>query len=205
MSNSYNRDALIACMYAINTKMQECKEELNTADGKLGDGDLGITMTRGMAAICEEVNELPDDLGMALFKCGKCFTQISGSSLGTLLATGLMAAGKKIKGQTQINCLEVSSLFGVAVEAMIQRGKASLGDKTILDILDGLHKKLDQIDDPQQQAKTAVLAVHEVLDEFRDQEAKVGRARMYGEKSKGLDDPGMLAITRAVESVATIA
>ena len=74
-------------------------------------------------------------LGPAGRSAAKAFTKSSGSSYGTLLATGMMAIAKVKKGQTGIELEEVSGLFDIALEAMQKRGKASLGDKTVLDVL----------------------------------------------------------------------
>ena len=114
--------------------MEQSADELNTADGLLGDGDLGVTMIRGFRHILVDLETLPEDIGMAFFQCAKAFTKSSGSSYGTLLATGMMAIAKVKKGQTGIELEEVSGLFDIALEAMQKRGKASLGDKTVLDV-----------------------------------------------------------------------
>lgn len=199
---TFDRSALVAGLTAIAAQMERCKDELNQVDGSLGDGDLGITMTRGMASVTEELPNLPEDMGMALFACSKCFTRISGSSYGTLLATGLMAAAKQCKGSTTIAVSDVAELTGVALAAMQQRGKADLGDKTVLDSLAALNKGLAGIDESHELAQTAKTCAHVALDQLRDCESKQGRARMYGAKSKGMDDPGMLALTRVIESLA---
>ena len=115
--------------------MEQSADELNTADGLLGDGDLGVTMIRGFRQILADLETLPEDIGMAFFQCAKDFTKSSGSSYGTLLATGMMAIAKVKKGQTGIELEEVSGLFDIALEAMQKRGKASLGDKTVLDVI----------------------------------------------------------------------
>ena len=115
--------------------MEQSADELNTADGLLGDGDLGVTMIRGFRQILADLETLPEDIGMAFFQCAKAFTKSSGSSYGTLLATGMMAIAKVKKGQTGIELEEVSGLFDIALEAMQKRGKASLGDKTVLDVI----------------------------------------------------------------------
>ena len=80
--------------------MEQSADELNTADGLLGDGDLGVTMIRGFRQILADLETLPEDIGMAFFQCAKAFTKSSGSSYGTLLATGMMAIAKVKKGQT---------------------------------------------------------------------------------------------------------
>ena len=115
--------------------MEQAADELNTSDGLLGDGDLGVTMIRGFRHILADLETLPEDIGMAFFQCAKAFTNSSGSSYGTLLATGMMAIAKVKKGQTGIELEEVSGLFDISLEAMQKRGKASLGDKTVLDVL----------------------------------------------------------------------
>lgn len=199
--SSFDTAALTVAMAKIATQMDACTAELNEADGRLGDGDLGITMSRGMASIVAELPNLPQDFGMALFACAKCFTQISGSSYGTLLATGLMAAAKQCKGKEKIAGSEIAGLIEVALTAMMQRGQGKLGDKTVLDTLAKLQEQLTDIDDSRQLATAAKQAAHASLDEFREQQSQLGRARMYGEKSIGVDDPGMLALTRVVESL----
>ena len=101
--------------------MEQLADELNTADGLLGDGDLGVTMIRGFRHILADLETLPEDIGMAFFQCAKAFTKSSGSSYGTLLATGMMAIAKVKKGQTGIELGEVSGLFDIALEAMQKR------------------------------------------------------------------------------------
>ena len=179
--------------------MDACKDELNAIDGELGDGDLGVTMTRGMASVMEEVDNLPDDFGMALFACSKRFTKVSGSSYGTLLATGLMAAAKECKGRESVDWSEVSNLVGVAVEAMKSRGKGEYGDKTVLDTLAAVRDGTANASDKATVTEQSVKAAHDSLDAFRNKPAKLGRARMFGDKSVGMDDPGMLAMTRIIE------
>lgn len=185
----------------IAAKMEASADELNTVDGALGDGDLGVTMTRGMREIMKVAGDLPDDVGMALFGCAQAFTRISGSSFGTLLATGLMSAAKTCRGRAEVPWSEMSWLLDGAVQAMSARGKAELGQKTVLDPLDAAAKAAaDQSDGP---AVLAAIdrAIDETMDAFRDQQAQVGRARIFAEKSVGLDDPGMVALRRVVDGL----
>ena len=110
--------------------MEQSADELNTADGLLGDGDLGVTMIRGFRQILADLETLPEDIGMAFFQCAKAFTKSSGSSYGTLLATGMMAIAKIKKGQT-IMIVEAmktmnhvpSTQDGVVSEVLIKDGE----------------------------------------------------------------------------------
>ena len=133
-----DRSALLGAIERLHVVMQTQFDVLNTADGKLGDGDLGITMTRGMEAITEVADDLPEDLGLALLKCSQAFTKSSGSSYGTLMALAMMAMAKKIKGQTMIAPSELNGLVVVARNQIQTRGKAELGGKTVLDSLDAI-------------------------------------------------------------------
>ncbi|MEM6942166.1 MAG: dihydroxyacetone kinase subunit L [Pseudomonadota bacterium] len=198
---SLDRAALQAAIARLKDAMDRDADELNTLDGALGDGDLGVTMTRGMALVAEGAADLPEDMGRALLACAQAFTKSSGSSYGTLLATGLMAVAKAVKGETEIAPARISELTAAALDAMQARGKAELGGKTVLDSLDAIARATEGLTDPTEIAKAAAQAVTDALDAFREKPATVGRARIFGEKSIGLDDPGMLAMARIVQAV----
>src|SRR6476646_5076001 len=91
--------------------MDTVADELNTLDGQLGDGDLRVTMTRGGRALQEVLPKLPPDVGMALMSCAQAITKVSGSSYGTLLATGLLAAAKATRGRTEVPWSETAALL----------------------------------------------------------------------------------------------
>jgi len=194
-------DSIKSAATKIAQLMEESADELNAADGLLGDGDLGITMVRGFREIIEVRDSLPDDVGMALFQCAKAFTKSSGSSYGTLLATGLMSVAKKKKGQQEIQVEEISSLLDDALDAMKQRGKAELGDKTVLDVIAASSQAAKDQSDGSSVLKAINDAVTSTIDEFRSRQSKIGRARIFSEKSIGLDDPGMLAFKKMLEAL----
>ena len=194
-------DSIKTAATKIAQLMEESADELNAADGLLGDGDLGITMVRGFREIIEVRDSLPDDVGMALFQCAKAFTKSSGSSYGTLLATGLMSVAKKKKGQQEIQVEEISSLLDDALDAMKQRGKAELGDKTVLDVIAASSQAAKDQSDESSVLKAINDAVTSTIDEFRSRQSKIGRARIFSEKSIGLDDPGMLAFRKMLEAL----
>lgn len=193
---------LIEAIDRVTAAMERDFDELNAADGALGDGDLGVTLTRGMRAISDMKDDLPDDFGMALFQCAQAFTKSSGSSYGTLMATGLMTAAKTLKGQTEFDAAQISNLVAAARDKMQERGKAELGGKTVLDSLDAVAQATAGLDAPDALADAAARAVDQALDDIRDKPATIGRARIFGEKSIGMDDPGMLAMQRIVKAAA---
>mgnify|MGYP006231089673 FL=1 len=179
--------------------LESCADELNGLDAQLGDGDLGVTMVRGSRQLLEIREELPDDWGMALLKCAQAFTKTSGSSYGTILATGLMAMAKQKKGQAEVDSTEWGGLLKLALEAMQQRGRAELGQKTVLDPLSAAQKKLENA--PKTSLYDLIEVVQQTIDDFRDKPCQIGRARIFQDKSIGLDDPGMVAFKRLLEGL----
>ncbi|MDW3223383.1 MAG: dihydroxyacetone kinase subunit L [Paracoccaceae bacterium] len=191
------RDMLLGAIDRITEAMERDFDMLNAADGALGDGDLGVTMARGMRAITEMKDDLPDDIGMALFQCAQAFTKSSGSSYGTLMATGLMSAAKTLRGSHTIDPAGIPDLVAGARDKMQERGKAELGGKTVLDSLDYVARATAEEGD---KAQAAAEAVDKALEDFRDKPATIGRARIFGDKSIGMDDPGMLAMQSIVKA-----
>lgn len=174
---------------------------MNTLDARLGDGDLGVTLVNGFRNMTEAADAMPEDLGMALFHAAKAMTAVSGSSFGTLMATALMAAGKSVKGQTAVDWGDTSRLLQAAQDAMTARGGANLGDKTVLDSLDAIIAATRDDDTPDALLNKASDAARQARDSFKDKPNKIGRARVYAERSIGLEDPGMAAIVRLIDAL----
>lgn len=201
MSTALTTAVMREALQRIVQKLEACADGLNSLDAQLGDGDLGVTMVRGSRGVAAEIPNLPDDVGMALVKCAQAFTRLSGSTYGTLLATGLMSAAKATKGRTEVPWSEVSSLLAGALQAMSQRSGGQLGEKTVLDALEAVRAATQGLDDPAALVAAAYRAVAECLDRFRHQPARQGRARIFGEKSVGKDDPGIVALQRIIEAL----
>jgi len=198
---SFTTESLKAGVDAIHANIDIVGAELNELDGKIGDGDLGVTLINGFKNIQTVKDDMPADLGMALFECAKAITKVSGSSFGTLMATALMAAGKQSKGQEKVSWTEIPILLQAGQDAMISLGGASLGDKTVLDSLQAVIEAIKDFDDPLVMLGFAKSANESALAEFKDQQCKIGRARIFGERTVGIDDPGMVAIQRMLESL----
>jgi len=176
-----------------NHAMADLTDVLNAADAKLGDGDTGGLLARVIGKMAEVDLTSAADPGTALTPLAKAATIATGSSLGTLLATGLLAVGREAKGCDSIAVGDLSSLIATARDAMIARGGAALGDKTVLDSLHAAAEALKNVETPTQATKAVAKAAADALDEFRSRPNRIGRARMFGNQTIGVDDPGMLA------------
>lgn len=183
-------------IFSIQKNIDVIGAELNELDGKLGDGDLGVTLINGFNNMQSIADTLPADVGMALFECAKAVTKVSGSSFGTLMATSLMAAGKLVKGQESVEITEVPKLLQAALDAMMSRGGASLGDKTVLDSINAMIVAMSEAQASNTMLDAGVKAADEALAEYNGKINKIGRARIFGERTIGMDDPGMVAIVR---------
>lgn len=179
---------------ALRVHLEDTHATLTELDGQIGDGDLGITLIKAFRELDGIDTDLPEDLGQAFMTLAAAVSKVSSSSFGTLLATSLMSAAKATRGETALDWAKVPALMDAAGVAMSARGKAQLGDKTVLDALDAAAREAAKTAEPVAMAKAAVRGIDAALDAFRDQPAKVGRARIFGDRTIGMDDPGMVAL-----------
>ena len=129
--------------------------------------------------------------------CSQAFVKKSGSSFGTLIAFSFMNISKALKGKTECNHEDIISIFETALKTIQERGKTKLGDKTIADSLDLIIKKLK--DNNSNYSEVFKSATKQALEDFKGKKILIGRARMFEDKTKDLDDPGMLALNKLSE------
>lgn len=188
--------SLVARAHA-SIKLHE--QDLNAADSRLGDGDTGGMLARVIGKMAEQDLSGAADPGAAMSLLARAGASATGSSLGTLLATALLTMAKETKGQPEIEASALAELVGKARDAMMQRGGASLGDKTVLDSMDAAARALVNAEAP---AAAVAGAAEEALVQFRDKPNRIGRARMFGDATIGIDDPGMLAFAKLARDLA---
>jgi dihydroxyacetone kinase-like protein len=186
---------------AIGTRLESEHHMLTALDGKVGDGDLGLTLLKAFRALDGIKPTLPADLGQAMFAMGSAVAKVSSSSFGTLMATGLIAVAKTTRGSEALEWSQLSALIKTAREAMQARGKAEVGDKTVLDGLHAIETAVADLADPVAQLAAARAANTSALAIFRGRPNKIGRARVYGERTIGIDDPGMVAVRVMLEAL----
>jgi triose/dihydroxyacetone kinase / FAD-AMP lyase (cyclizing) len=183
--------------------------ELNQLDAVAGDGDLGATMTTAAEAIQALLPDLEGvPLADALRRCGAEMARKAPSTSGTLFATALLRAAVAV-GQVPSPATPVALLAHVtaaAVEGIQQRGKAKLGDKTLLDALipasNALQLALEGgLDLPTAlaQAADAASAGATATRELRPQ---VGRASWLADRSQGHEDGGAHVVALVFASAA---
>ncbi|MGE5508547.1 MAG: dihydroxyacetone kinase subunit DhaL [Chitinophagales bacterium] len=175
--------------------MAEQKDYLTELDGVIGDGDLGLTMSKGFRAVADAVAALDEsDVGKLLGKAGMTMASTVPSTMGTLMATGLMRAGKAAVGKTEVTLADLAAMLTDFVEGLIQRGKAQPGDKTIIDALAPAAAALRSAAESGRSLaegwESALAAARSGLEETKKMISQHGKAACFQEKSLGQQDPG---------------
>ena len=192
-----DKEVLITIFKKLLEQAKNSYDEFNATDGKIGDGDLGITIQSGLEEINNNINKFNDDMGANFMICSQAFVKKSGSSFGTLIAFSFMNISKILKDKTECNHEDIIDIFETALKTILERGKTKLGDKTIADSLDLIIKKLKDNHNYSEVFKTAT---KQALLDFKGKKILIGRARMFEDKTKDLDDPGMFVLNKLSEA-----
>ena len=188
-----SKEVLINIFKKLLDEAKNSYDEFNAADGKIGDGDLGVTILHGLEEVNNNIDKFNDDMGSNFMVCSQAFVKKSGSSFGTLIAFSFMNISKNLNGKTECNHEDIMGIFETALKTILERGKTKLGDKTIADSLNLIINKLKEGNNYSQLIKSAT---EQSLIEFKGKKIKIGRARMFEDKTKELDDPGMFALNK---------
>ena len=192
-----DKKVLINIFQKLLKEAKNLHDEFNAADGRIGDGDLGITIQSGLEEVNNNINKFNDDMGTNFMICSQAFVKKSGSSFGTLIAFSFMNISKNLKGKSECNHEDIVGIFETTLKTIQERGKTKLGDKTIADSLDLIIKKLK---DNKNYSKVFKSATKQAIEDFKGKKILIGRARMFEDKTKDLDDPGMFALNRLTEA-----
>ena len=192
-----NKEVLESIFEKLLSQSKKSYDEFNAADGKIGDGDLGVTILNGLEEINNNKSNFKDDMGVNFMLCSQAFVKKSGSSFGTLIAFSFMNISKVLNGKTECNHDDIVNIFETALKTIQERGKTKIGDKTIADSLNLIIKKLKGNSNYSEVFQSAT---KQALENFKGKKILIGRARMFEDKTKNLDDPGMLALNRLTEA-----
>jgi phosphoenolpyruvate---glycerone phosphotransferase subunit DhaL len=176
-------------------------------DSVVGDGDFGYSMARGFEVVLSGWDELDrTDVAAFLRKVAVIITSRMGGTSGPIWGTAFLRAAAVAKGADKLDPAMVIAMLRGAVQGIQQRGKAELGDKTLLDALvpaiDELERRLGA-GEPVPAALNAMAAAARVAaDGTAGLQAMRGRAAYSGERSIGSPDPGAVAVAVMLEKIA---
>lgn len=206
MKTSLTRKDVIAALEKNAQDLTAAAEQLRELDAAIGDGDLGITMTLGFQAVVEALASLKDaDISTVLLRSGMAFNRKAASTFGALYATMMMRAAREAKGLETLSLGDVLRMMSAAVEGVQERGKAQIGDKTLLDALvparDALAQAAEEGLDLGAALARATEAAQEGMLRTRELKSKIGRASWFSERTQGVQDPGATAIYLMLRSL----
>lgn len=200
MSETIGSVEIVAALRRVGATLVAREAYLTELDQQMGDGDLGITLSKIGAALVEFVDSTPvdGDLGKFLGKAGAAANRAGSSSFGTLLATAFMRAGKTLGAKDEVTAAELAAMFAAADAGVQERGKAQLGDKTVVDALHPASEAFGAALRAGQSAREAGLAALAAAEAGRDAvtplRSKIGRASWVGERTEGKVDAGCEAL-----------
>lgn len=168
-------------------------------DSVAGDGDFGMSVAKGFKQLkvdWEEVSKA--EIGAFLVDAGMIITEYCGGASGPIWGSAFRGAGKYATGKTELSLAEFAELMQSAVDAIQKRGKAQLGDKTLLDALipatvslkESAEASEDLVVAMKKSAREAVLGAEKT----KDMVASKGRASYVGERSLSYPDAGAMAL-----------
>ena len=187
----------------------ENKEFLTDLDSAIGDADHGVNMDRGFTAAIQTLNQSPPaDIAAAFKMVSTDLIRTVGGASGPLYGTFFLRASTVSKGKEELNVDDVIAVFESGLEGVVQRGKAQVNDKTMVDVLTPV---LQAMKDARQQGADmaamfaqAVNAAEIGLKNTIPLQARKGRASYLGERSIGHQDPGATSSYLLIQKAAEI-
>ena len=175
-------------------------------DAVVGDGDFGYSMARGFEQVLAGFDDFDrSDIGTFLKKVAVTITGRIGGTSGPIWGTAFLRAGAVAAGKMALEPADVVAMLRAAVEGIMQRGQAELGDKTLLDALvpatDALERELDAGNGSTAAIQAASVAARAAAEATKDMVARRGRAAYTGERSRGSVDAGATAVAVMLERI----
>lgn len=200
METVYLND-LVKLFDGVSEIFQQKKDELCELDARMGDGDLGLTLSKGFGALSKEISELvktEKSISNLLIKGGLKMTGIVPSTMGTLMASGLIAGGKKLEGAESIGPVELADFLDGFVDGIQKRGKACAGDRTIVDsLLPAAQQAEIAAGAGDSTLKIVILAAEagaiEGVENTKNMTPKFGKTAVFASKAVGTVDQGAVA------------
>lgn len=193
MTSDLTRDQILTWLIAYINAVNANADELNRLDSALGDGDFGASMQRGVQAIGNKMQGFADkDIGTIFKTIGMALVSAMGGTSGPLLGTMFIQMSSKSMGKQALSLAEWTETLQAGIDGIMMRGKAQVGDKTMLDALVPALDALKNFDGTDLSAalRQSADAASKGRDDTANIIAKKGRASYVGERGLGNIDPG---------------
>ncbi len=190
-----NQPQVIQWLQKFADAIAQNKDCLTELDAAIGDADHGINMDRGFKKVMEQLPTVIDqDIGSILKKVSMVLISSVGGASGPLYGTFFLRGSTVVMGKQELTPEDTLKLLQGGLEGVIQRGKAQLGDKTMVDALspavEAFRQAVGDGKTTKSAMKNAIAAAEQGMKDTIPMIAKKGRASYLGERSIGHQDPG---------------
>jgi dihydroxyacetone kinase-like protein len=197
---------MIDILKAIAAKIDEEKDYLTELDNEIADGDHGVNMAKGFDAVVAKLYAMAGkDIGSILKTTGMTLVSTVGGSAGPLYGTAFMKAGAKLAGKNEMDGKDLVEAMEAAIGGIQMRGKATTGEKTMLDALcpafDALKESIEAGEELKDALTKAVKAAEDGVEYTKTIKATKGRASYIGDRSIGHQDPGATSAFYMLETL----
>ena len=202
-----NKEKLFEILSNMHAKMEEEKEFLTELDNAIADGDHGINMAKGFAAVAAKLDGLREqNIGAVLKTVGMTLVSAVGGSAGPLYGTAFMKAGMAMADKDTMDINDFLTCLKVGIEGVMMRGRSEKGEKTMLDAmipaLEAMEKANAQGITAKSVVEAGVKAAFDGVEYTKTIAATKGRASYIGERSIGHQDPGATSFAYLLDVVA---
>jgi dihydroxyacetone kinase-like protein len=203
-------DWAISWIETVAQDVSERRDEISELDRLIGDGDHGENLARGFEAALAALStgERPDTIGQVLRTVASALMSTVGGASGPLYGTAFLRAAKACP-RPSIGSPEVVGLIEAALEGVTVRGRAAVGEKTMVDAwapaVVAARDAEKGGESPAGVLDAAALAAQAGADATVPMQATKGRASYLGERSKGHRDPGAESTALILEAAARAA
>ena len=189
------RDNALEWIKACADVLAKNRDYLTQLDAAIGDADHGANMDRGFKAVINKMPEFSDkDIGTIFKTVGMTLISTVGGAGGPLYGTFFLQAGMKTAGKMELNLTDWCVALEAALNGVIMRGKAELGDKTMVDALtpavNSLKQAVEENTTLNEALQQSAEAARQGMEATIPLVARKGRASYLGERSAGHQDPG---------------
>lgn len=191
-------------------RIAEHREELIALDRAIGDSDHGENMDRGFRAVMEKLAQTPPETpGAALKLAAMALMSKVGGAAGPLYGTAYLLAATALGESPDVDAAALAGALTAARDGIVARGKAVLGDKTMVDAWSPAVEAADEVLAAGGDAVAVLAAAAEAAEvgavTTDPLVARKGRASYLGERSAGHRDPGAASSALLLRAAATAA
>ena len=136
MGNEITKEHIVDWLRVMANEIERSEEYLTQLDAAIGDAEHGLSMNRGFKKVISQLDAIKEkDIGSILKSVGTTLMSSVGGASGVLFGTLFIKAGGEVAGKDVLGLADMSAALKAGMLGVIERGRAQLGDKTMVDAL----------------------------------------------------------------------